>query len=164
MRRVRGAYAAGLLAARRATTGEGIVDGLESLRAAAERGRHRLDPRPLLGHAGSPHPRVRRAAADLLKFFPRARVEGALHALVEDDDDEVVEEAVSSLVSLLGLVRAATRLHPASERAATALLLHAEIERDAAAAAVALAMLAEHSSAEVRECAGRLRAELGGPS
>ena len=164
MRRVRAAFAAGLLAARRATTEEGVVNGLATLETAVERGRHRLDPRPLLGHAASPHPRVRSVAASLLRFFPRDEVEGALHSLVVDSDDQVVEEAVGSLVSLLGLVAAARRLHPISERVAASLLLHAEVEGDDAAAAAALAMLANHASADVRESAVRLRAELGGLS
>lgn len=159
MRRVRGAIAEAVLAARTARSSEGVLEALGSLEIPLERARSRgLDPRGVLVHVRSRHPRVRQSAASLLGYFRRSQVEKTLVALLHDEDEGVRGESVRSLARVAGVRAAAALLRGAPEAVGQQFLEVVEYETDDAAAASALETMASHPAASVRKKVGKVAA------
>lgn len=112
MRRVRGAFAAALAAARRASTDAELLDALNDFELPLERAADRLDHTKLVAYSRAPSARVRRKAAGLLGYFGFSKVKAELQRLLDDPRLGVREEAVDSLVRAGGSARAAKALPP----------------------------------------------------
>jgi HEAT repeats len=150
MRRVRGAFAAGLAAARRASSEDEQVAALSRLELPLERGRDRLDHAKLVGFLRSASPRVRCAAAWLLGYFRFNTVEGALRGLLDDADLEVRQEAVEALVRAGGVLRASRLLASSNSEALTYLLEELEYEGNDLVALEILERFADHPDPDLR--------------
>lgn len=149
MRKVRGAVADGMLAARQARTAEDVVNALRRLEIPFERARGRVEPRGLLAYVRSRDARVRQCAARLLGNFKRGQVEPMLLALALDPNAGVSEDAVRALTRVGGIRRAAALLAAAPEPVAMRMLDQAEYETDHLAAASAIETAAGHSASAV---------------
>ncbi len=118
MRRVRGAFAAGMSAVREARTNDELLTALGRLEFPLERARGRIEPKGLMALACSDDPGIRRAVAALLGLFRPSQVQHALERLLRDDDAAVRCESVAALVRSAGVPRTAD------------LLARADAERD----------------------------------
>jgi HEAT repeats len=168
MRRVRGAFAAGLAAARRAGSDAELLAALGTLELPLERGRDRLEHTKLVGFSRAPSPQVRRAAARLLGYFGFSKVQGHLENLLDDPHLDVRREAVESLVRAGGPVRASKLLATRSSEAISYLVELLEFEANDSVALETLERFASHPDKEVRETVQRtalaLRPDFRGPA
>lgn len=159
MRRVRGAFAVGLAAARRASSEAELFSALGDLELPLERGRDRLPHTKLIGFLRSESPKIRRATARLLGYFGFSKVQGTLESLLDDPHLSVREEAVEALVRAGGAARASKLLLTQSSESISYALEMLELENDLVALEV-LERFAPHSDADVRETVQRVALAL----
>lgn len=114
MRRVRGAFRTGVERARRASDEAELRGALASLQVPLERARGRFPIAPVLAFAGAESARVRAEVAELLGLYRRREAEAPLLALVADEDDDVRDAAVWSLLHTSGARRTGELLRGAS--------------------------------------------------
>jgi len=156
MRRVRGAFATGLAAARRASSDVEVLAALGTLELPLERGRDRLEHTKLVGFLRSPTPQVRRAAARLLGYFRFNSVKGALRGLLDDPHLDVRQEAIESLVRAGGAVHASKLLATSDSEAISYLVEMLEYESNDLVALDTLERFADHPDADVQATVRRV--------
>jgi hypothetical protein len=150
MRRVRGAFATGLAAARRASSDVEVLAALGALELPLERGRDRLDHTKLVGFLRSPSPRVRRAAAWLLGYFRFTTVQGALRSLLDDPHLDVRQSAVEALVRAGGAARTSKLIATSDGEAISHLVELLKYESDDLVALETLERFADHPDSDVQ--------------
>lgn len=160
MRRVRGAIAEALLAARKARAAQDVLAALGSMEIPLERARGRIPPDGVIPFARSPNARIRQSAARLLGSFPRAHVESRLLALALDPDEGVSEEAVQALARVAGVRRGTRLLEGAPEPVVMRMLDQIEYETDAWGAVSALEAAAGITGTAIARRVGELAAAL----
>lgn len=156
MRRVRGAFATGLAAARRASSDVELLTALGTLELPLERGRDRLEHTKLVGFSRSPSPQVRRAAARLLGYFRLNAVKGALRSLLGDPHLDVRQEAVEALVRAGGAVQASKLLATSDHEAISYFVEMLEYESNDLVALETLERFANHPNSGVQATVQRL--------
>ena len=174
MRRVRGAYAAGMSAVREARTNDELLSALARLEIPLERARGRIEPKGLMALARSDEAELRRAVAALLGLFRPSQVEHELERLLRDEDAAVRGESVEALARSAGVARTAERLARVGAETDVAPEILVLVERlefqpvDRATVAV-LERFAAHPDEDVRESIVRVASALleesdgGGP-
>lgn len=160
MRRVRGAFATGLAAARRASSDVELLAALGTLELPLERGRDRLEHTKLVGFSRSPSPQVRRAAARLLGYFRFNTVKGALRSLLADPHLDVRQEAVEALVRAGGAVHASKLLATSDSEAVSYLVEMLEYESNDLVALETLERFADHPDSGVQATVQRVALAL----
>jgi hypothetical protein len=160
MRRVRGAFAAGLAAARRAGTDVEVLSALHTLEVPLERGRDRLEHTKLLAFLRSPNPQLRQATARLLGYFRFSTVKGHLQTLLNDRHLDVRQEAVEALVRAGGAVPASKLVATCNSETLSYLIEMLEYESNDSIALELLQRFANHASAEVRGAVQRVALAL----
>lgn len=151
MRRVKGAFAAGIAAARIARSEEERVAALGTLENPLERARGRLEPKKLVAYAGSKNPRIREGVAELLGLFKRTQVEHVLERMLADDEERVRQRSVESLLRVCGAKRAASLVTGRDAEVAAYLVELFALREPDRAAVVALEDLAKHGQEAVRQ-------------
>lgn len=131
MRRVRGAFSAGMSAVREARTNDELLTALARLEIPLERARGRIEPKGLMALARSDDGKLRQAVAALLGLFRPSQVEHALERLLRDEDAAVRCESVAALARSAGVPRTAD------------LLARVDAERDVAEEIVLLVEMLE---------------------
>ena len=166
MRRVRGAFSAGLTAARRAGSETEVLTALCTLELPLERGRDRLDHTKLAGFSRSPRPQIRQTTARLLGYFGFNKVQRHLENLLDDPHLDVRQEAVEALVRAGGAVRTSKLLATRSSEMISYFLELLEFEANDLVALELLEQFATHPAAHVQETVARvsraLRPDFGG--
>lgn len=160
MRRVRGAYHAGISAVRGARSAQDLRSAMSSLAIPLERARGRIEPDKILPFARSEDPKVRRTVANLLGWFDWSQVQRALEPLLRDDDAAVRRECVESMVRAAGTRRAAGLIEDAPDDAAAHFVECLEFQAGDAATLGALERFARHPAPAVREAASRVAEAL----
>jgi hypothetical protein len=160
MRRVRGAFATGLAAARRASSDAELLAALSTLELPLERGRDRLEHTKLVGFSRAPNAQVRRAACRLLGYFGFTKVQGHLWNLLDDPHRDVRQEAVEALVRAGGAVRAAKLLAPRSSEAISYLVEMLEYEANDLVALETLERFSNHPDKKIQEAVQRVALTL----
>lgn len=160
MRRVRGAFAAGLTAARRASSDDELRAALGRLEVPLERGRDRLDHAKLVRFARAASPEIRRSAARLFGYFGFSKIQGHLRVLLDDPELEVRHEAVEALVRAGGAVRASKLLASCGPEAISHLVELLGYEANELVVLETLEKFVNHPDREVRATVARVARAL----
>jgi HEAT repeat protein len=154
--RTLGSFAAGLAAARRASSEVELLAALGTLELPLERGRDRLEHAKLLRFSRSPSPQVRRAAARLLGYFRFQTVKESLRSLLDDPHLDVRQEAVEALVRAGGAVHASKLLATCGSEAISYFVEMLEYESNDLVALETLERFADHPDSAVQATVRRV--------
>lgn len=156
MRRVRGAFAAGIAAARRANSDAELLSALGSLEMPLERAHDRLEHSKLVGLLRATNPQVRLATARLFGYFGFSKIRGQLENLLDDPHLDVRQEAIEALVRTGGVVRASKIVAQRDSESLSYLIELLEYEANDLVALETLERFANHPDAAIRETVRRV--------